>query len=203
MIRKQNCNTQPGRRKEQKSSDSTEENANRSEETQHGSFQSPSHIGNEQENGKKLNKRIRWSREEMKEEVLYFTYIKEMTLREHYEEVYKLWRERNTVARINLDAKALLNQKNYISKAQRLTAVEIDEVRENIRLELGEATEDYKNEVNGDRTDANGMEYQKRDKENENTDCGKAQINKHPSAEGQQQTLKNKLKEDLQIMCIK
>jgi len=79
MIRKQNCNTQPGSKKEQKSSDSTEENGNRNEETQHGPSQNPSHIGNGQENGKKLNKRIRWSREEMKEVVWPFTYIKEMT----------------------------------------------------------------------------------------------------------------------------
>jgi len=56
MIRKQNCNTQPGRRKEQRSSDSTEENGNWNEETQHGPSQSPSHIGNGQENGKELNK---------------------------------------------------------------------------------------------------------------------------------------------------
>ena len=107
------------------------------------------------------------------------------------------------MARINLDAKALLNQKNYILKAQRLTAVEIDEIRENIRLEIGEATEDYSKEVNGDRTDGNGIEYQKRNKENENTDCGKAEINKHPSAKGEQHTVKNKLKEDLQIMWHK
>ena len=99
----------------------------------------------------------------MKEVVWCFPYIKEMSLRENYKEVYKLWRERNTVARINLDAKALLNQKNYILKAQRLTAVEIEEIRENIRFEIGEATEDYTSEVNGDRTDTNGIEYQKRD----------------------------------------
>ena len=103
----------------------------------------------------------------MKEVLWCFTYIKEMTLRENYKEVYKLWRERNPVARINVDAKVLLNQKNYILKAQRLTAVEIDEIRENIRLEIGEATEDYTNKVNCDRMDANGIEYQKIDKENE------------------------------------
>jgi len=84
-----------------------------------------------------------------------------------------------------------------------ITAVEIDEIRENIRLEIGEATEDYTNEVKGDRTNASGTEYQKRDKENENTDCDKAQINKHPSAEGEQHAVKNKLKEDLQIMWHK
>jgi len=76
--------------------------------------------------------------------------------------------------RINLDAKALLNQKNYILKAQILTDVEIVEIRENIGFQIGEATEDYTNEVNGDRTDVNCIEYQKRDNENENSDCGKA-----------------------------
>ena len=57
--------------------------------------------------------------------------------------------------------------------------------------------------MNGNRTDANRIEYQKRDKENKNTDCGKAQINKHPSAKGEQHTVKNKLKEDLKIMWHK
>jgi len=62
MIRKQNCNTQPGRRKEQRSSDSTEEKGNHTEETQHGPSQNPLIIEVGQENGKTLNKRNRWSR---------------------------------------------------------------------------------------------------------------------------------------------
>jgi len=64
-------------------------------------------------------------------------YIKEKTLRENYKEVYKLQRERNPVTRMNIDAKALLNQKNYILKAQRITTAEIDEIEENIRLKIG------------------------------------------------------------------
>jgi len=100
MIRKQNCNIQQGRRKEQRSSDSTEKNGNWNEETQHGPFQSPSHIGNGQDNGKIMKKRILWSREQMKEVVWCLTYIKEMTLRQNYKQVYKLWRERNPVVRI-------------------------------------------------------------------------------------------------------
>ena len=64
--------------------------------------------------------------------------------------------EREETSGENLSGcKTLLNQKNYILKSHRLTAVEIDEIRENIKLEIGEATEDYTNEVNGDRTDAN------------------------------------------------
>jgi len=42
------------------------------------------------------------------------------------------------MTRTNIDAKALLNQKNYILKAKRITAVEIDEIKENVRLKLGD-----------------------------------------------------------------
>jgi len=38
-------------------------------------------------------------------------YIKEKTLGENYKEAYKLWRDRNPMARMNIDAKALFNQK--------------------------------------------------------------------------------------------
>jgi len=79
MIRKQD-NTRPGRRREQKSSDSTEEDGNHTEETQHGPSQSPPNIGVKQENGKKLDKQIQWSQEEMKEVMWCFTYIKKKTL---------------------------------------------------------------------------------------------------------------------------
>jgi len=202
MITKQD-NTQPGRRREQRSSDSTEENGNHTEETQHGPPQSPPNIGFGQENGKKLNKRIRSSREAMKEMLWCFMYIKEKTLRENYKEAYKLWRERNPMTRMNIDAKALLNQKNYILKAKRITAVELDEIKENIRLKIGDDTEDYTNGVNGDKMDTNGLEHQKRQQDSNDTGFGKVENNKRSSAEGEQHTVRNKLKEDLQIMWHK
>jgi hypothetical protein len=108
VIRKQD-NTHLGRKKEQKSSDSTEENGNRTEETQHGSSQSPPNIGEGHENGIKLNKRIRWSKEEIKEVLWCYMYIKEKTLGENYKEVYKFWSERNSAKRMNIDAKVLFN----------------------------------------------------------------------------------------------
>ena len=89
----------------------------------------------------------------MKEVLWCFTYIKENTLGENYKEAYKLWRERNPMIRMNIDAKALLNQKNYILKAKRIMAVEIDQIKENIRLKIGDDTEDYTNGVNGDKMD--------------------------------------------------
>lgn len=55
----------------------------------------------------------------MKEVLWCFMYIKEKTLGENYKEAYKLWRERNPTTRMNMDPKALLNQKNYIFKSQK------------------------------------------------------------------------------------
>ena len=40
------------------------------------------------------------------------------------------------MTRINIYAKLMLNWKNYILKAKRITAVEIDEIKENIRLKI-------------------------------------------------------------------
>jgi hypothetical protein len=117
----------------------------------------------------------------MKEVLWCFTYIKEKILRENYKEAYKLWRERNPVTRINMDAKTLLNQKSYILKAKRIMAVEIDEMKENIRLKIGNDTEEYTNGVNGDKMDANVIEHQKGDQENDITAFGKAE-NKEESS---------------------
>ena len=58
-------------------------------------------------------------------------------------EAYKLQRGCNPLTRLNIEAKALLNQKNYILRTGRITAVEIDGIIENIRLKIGDDTEDH------------------------------------------------------------
>jgi len=87
------------------------------------------------------------------------------------------------MTRLDIDAKALLNQNNYISRAKRITDVEIDGIIENIRLKIGDDTEDHTNGANSDKMDKNDLEHQKRDQESKNTGFGKAENNKHPSAE--------------------
>ena len=83
------------------------------------------------------------------QEVLWcYMYIKEKTLGENYKEAYKLWRERNPVTTMNIDANALFKQKNYILKSKRIPAIELDEMKENVRLETGDGTEDCINGVN-------------------------------------------------------
>ena len=116
----------------------------------------------------------------MKEVVWCFMYIKENTLGENYREAYKLRRERNPKTRMSMDAKGLLNQKNYILKAKRITAVEFDEIKENIRLKLQDDKEDRTKEVKGDMMDTNVIEYQKRDQEHNNTGFDRIENNKHP-----------------------
>jgi len=78
-------------------------------------------------------------------------------------------REGNPKTRMNIDTKALLNQKNYILQAKRITAIETDEIKENIRLKIGDDTEDCTNEVNGDKKDTNVIEHQKRDQDSNDT----------------------------------
>ena len=128
-----------------------------------------------------------------------FHYIKEKTLGENYKEAYKLWRERNPMMRMNMDAKGLLNQKNYILKTKRLTDVEVDEIKENTRLKLEDDKDDRTKEVIGDKMDTHVIENQKRDQEYNNTGSDTIENNKHPKAEGEQNRDRNKLKEDLQI----
>jgi len=64
---------------------------------------------------------------------------------------------------MNIDAKALLNQKNYILKFKRITAVEIDQIKEYIRLKIEDDTEDYTDVVNDDKVDINVIEHQKKE----------------------------------------
>ena len=64
---------------------------------------------------------------------------------------------------MNIDAKALFNQKNCILKAKRIPAIEIDETKESVRLEIGDYMEDCTNGVNSCKMDTNVIEHQKRE----------------------------------------
>jgi ABC-type uncharacterized transport system auxiliary subunit len=67
-------------------------------------------------------------------------YIKEKTFGENWKAVYELQRERNPTTRIRIDARLLLNQKNYIIKAKRITTVEIAEKRKISDFKYGNDT---------------------------------------------------------------
>jgi hypothetical protein len=56
--------------------------------------------------------------------VLFYAH-KAITLTENYKVAYELWRERNPDLRTNIDAKVLLNQKNYILKNKKLQTLKL------------------------------------------------------------------------------
>ena len=47
--------------------------------------------------------------------------------------MYEIWRQRNPDSRMYLDAKKLLNQKNYIMKHKKLTENEIEEIKKDMQ----------------------------------------------------------------------
>ena len=71
----------------------------------------------------------------------------------------------NPMPRIYVGANLLLNQLNYILKAERITVAGIDEIKENIRLRVWNDTEDHTKGINGDKMDMNNKEDQKKDQE--------------------------------------
>ena len=48
---------------------------------------------------------------------------------ENYKTLYEIWRQRNPNCRIYMDAKKLINQKNYIMKDKKITEMEIEEIK--------------------------------------------------------------------------
>jgi hypothetical protein len=91
-----------------------------------------------------------------------------------------------------------LNQKNYILKTKRITAVDIDAIK-NITFKIRDDTGDHTKGVNGDKLDTTVTERQKREQESNNNSFDKLENNKHSSIEEEQNTVRNKLKEDFQI----
>jgi hypothetical protein len=77
---------------------------------------------------------------------------------------------------------------------------EIDEIKENIRLKIGDDTEEYTNGVNSCKKNKIVIEHQKRNEESNNTAIGKVE---NKSVESEQHTIRDKLKEDLQVVWHK
>jgi hypothetical protein len=164
------------------------ENGNHTEENQHGPTPIPPNFGLTNDTGNKCNKWIRWSKEEMKAVVWCFIYIQATTFTENYKVAYELWRERNPDLRTNIDAKLLLNQKNYISKNKKITDIEINEIKENIRHHKQDNTENNITEEENNRNLGTNEEHLE---------------NKDLREDTEQNIARDKLREELQIMWYK
>jgi len=50
---------------------------------------------------------------------------------ENYKKMYEIWRQRNPES--SMDAKKLMNQKNYITKHNKITEMEIEEIKKELQ----------------------------------------------------------------------
>ena len=73
----------------------------------------------------------------------------------------------------NIGAKLLLNQLNWVLKAEKSTIAGIDEIMENIRLRVWNDTEYHKKGMNGDKMDMNDKIKPEEGPRNNNTDLHK------------------------------
>ena len=56
---------------------------------------------------------------------------------ENCKKMYEIWRQRNPESRICMDAKKLMNQKNYIMKHNKITEMEIEEMKKELQANQG------------------------------------------------------------------
>jgi hypothetical protein len=113
--------------RQQSSNERSAADGNRTEEIQHGPAPLRPNVGITNYTGNNSNKLIQWDKQEMKEVVWCFMYVKATALTENYRAAYELWRK------TNIKTKLLLNQKHCIFRNKHITDTDIDEIKENIR----------------------------------------------------------------------
>jgi hypothetical protein len=76
-----------------------------------------------------VKQRKAWTKEEIREVIWCYIYCKQH-FTENYNTVYEIWRQWNPTCRMYMDAKKLMNQKNYIMKHSKIMEMEIEEIKE-------------------------------------------------------------------------
>jgi len=73
-----------------------------------------------------------WTKEEIREVIWCYVYCRQHST-ENYKEMYEIWRQRNPECRMYMDAKTLLNQKNYVMKHKKITEIEVEEIKRELQ----------------------------------------------------------------------
>jgi uncharacterized protein with von Willebrand factor type A (vWA) domain len=79
-----------------------------------------------------VKQRGAWTREEIREVVRCYMYCRQH-FTENYKKMYEIWGKRNPESRMYMDAKKLMNQKNYIMKHNKITEMEIEEINKELQ----------------------------------------------------------------------
>ena len=89
------------------------------EATQSGPLtHSQSHQAQDTAEHTEVQQRKAWTKEEIREVIWGYIFCKQH-FTENYKTLYEIWRQRNTTCRMYIDAKKLMNQKNYIMKQKK------------------------------------------------------------------------------------
>src|SRR5215469_7322083 len=75
-----------------------------------------------------VKQRKAWTKEEIREVIRCYMYCKQH-FTENYKTLYEIWRQHNPTCRMYMDAKELMNQKNYIMKHNKIMEIEIEEIK--------------------------------------------------------------------------
>jgi hypothetical protein len=116
-----------------KQSTPTSEEGYCNEATQSGPLtHSQSHQAQHTAEHKEVKHRQAWTKEEIREVIWCYMYCRQH-FTENYKKLYEIWRRQNPECRIYMDAKKLLNHKNYILKHNKITEMEIEEIKRELQ----------------------------------------------------------------------
>jgi len=73
-----------------------------------------------------------WTKEEIREVIWCYMYGRQHFTK-NYKKVYEIWRQRNPECRMYMDAKKLMNQRNYIMKHKKIMEMEVEEIRRELQ----------------------------------------------------------------------
>jgi len=135
------------RSNEKQSTPKAEEQGN-SKRTTH----SPSHQAQNTLEHAGVKQRTAWTKEEIRVVMWCYRYCRQH-FTENYKKIYELWRQRNPECRMCMDAKKLMNQKNYIMKEKKITEMEVEE----IEIELQESQRSHLEETEEEKQENLGI----------------------------------------------
>jgi hypothetical protein len=69
-----------------------------------------------------------WTKVETREVIWCYMYGRQH-FTENYKKVYEIWRQHNPECRMYMDAKKLMNQRNYIMKHKKIMETKVEEIR--------------------------------------------------------------------------
>ena len=74
-------------------------------------------------------------------------YVLQTAFYRKLQEVYEIWRQRNPERRMYMNAKKLMNQRNYITKHKKITEMEVEEIRRELQESQRSHLEERKEEL--------------------------------------------------------